>query len=72
MSVNFIQHNKYLQHVITAVIFYTPFGARLARFLLVLHTGWLEPPSLLVQVVDGPATVAKLVKKILDLVSKIL
>ena len=37
--------------------------------LLFLH---LEPPSLLVQVVDGAATVAKLVKKILDLVSKVL
>merc|ERR1719356_2040754 len=37
--------------------------------LLFLH---LEPPSLLVQVVDGAAAVAKLVKKILDLVSKVL
>ena len=37
MSVNIIQHNKYLQHVITAVIFYTLFGARLARFLLVTY-----------------------------------
>ena len=37
--------------------------------LLLLH---LESPSLLVQVVDGPATVAKLVKKILDLVSQVL
>ena len=37
--------------------------------LLLLH---LEPPPLLVQLVDGPATVAKLVKQVLDLLGKVL
>ena len=32
----------------------------------------LEPPPLLVQLVDGAATIAKLVKQVLDLIGKVL
>ena len=32
----------------------------------------LEPPPLLVQLVDGAATVAKLIKQVLDLLGKVL